>query len=58
MTEDETRLSVKQQTTIAKYRDGEDEPYETVEGDPVWTDLDGTEITDQDRIKRLEKAAE
>ena len=58
MTEDGTRLAFKHETTIAKYRDGEDEPYETVQVDPIWTDLDGTEITDQDRIRRLEKAAE
>ena len=58
MTEDKTRIAVKHETTIAKYRDGEDEPYETVEGTPVWTEPDGTEITDQDRIKRLEQAVE
>lgn len=54
MTDDRTGLAFRHETTIAKYRDGEDEPYEVVEGDPIWTDIDGTEITDQDRIARLD----
>ena len=57
MTEDNTRIAVKHETMIAKFRDGEDEPYQIV-ASWVWTDPDGTEITDQDRIARLEKAAE
>ena len=57
MTEDQSRLAFGHQTQIVKYRDGEDEPYETVDGERVWTESDGTVITDPDRIAQLEAKA-
>jgi hypothetical protein len=54
MATDGTRLAFGHQTQIEKYREGEDEPYETTDGPRVWFDADGTEITDPDRIARLE----
>jgi hypothetical protein len=58
MTTDGTRLAFGHQTQIEKYREGEDKPYEVADGPRVWFDLDGTEITDPERIARLDAKAE
>lgn len=54
MTTDGTRVAFGHQTQIEKYRAGESEPYEIADGPRVWFEQDGTEITDPDRIARLE----
>lgn len=60
MTQDGARLAQKHVVTIAKFgseQDPErDEPY-AVETTAAWYDMDGTEITDPDRIAALERSA-
>lgn len=54
---DGVRLALKQVSTVDKYHDGDTEPYERSVIEEAWTELDGTPITDPDRIARLENAA-
>ena len=56
MPDDSLGIAIKVSSTVDKFHEGEAKPFEvsTVKG--VWTNPDGTPVTDPDRLARLEQS--